>query len=286
MASDFFRTTSLRIVEFRHWGSDMERERRSVFGEAAEQYAAARADYPKALIDDIIAYAGPLTHVLEVGAGTGKATLAFASRGIALTCIEPDARMADLLVRACAPFPQVSVEVTRFENWTPPVHYDLLIAAQSWHWIDPERRWDLAYEALAKGGTIALYWNKYIVANEETRLALLGLDQHFGIADKSFTPHDDGVDEFSDEIEVEEGWPAFDLVGDPRFGSLTSHRYHRDQSYAASAYIDLLSSTSIYRMLDDEKRSDLFAAVADVVNGKGGRVDLHIVTDLFLGRTI
>jgi SAM-dependent methyltransferase len=264
----------------------MERERRSVFGEAAEQYAAARADYPQALIEDVINYSGTLGRVVEVGAGTGKATLAFATRGIPLTCIEPDARMADLLVRACAPFPRVSVEVTRFEDWTPPEKYDLLIAAQSWHWVDAERRWNLAYEALAKGGAIALYWNKYIVAKEETRLTLLDIDQNYGVAGEGFTPHDSGVDEFTGEVELAEGWPAFDLVDDPRFGQLTSHRYHRDQSYATSAYIDLLSSTSVYRMLDDEKRSDHFSAVAEVINGVGGRIDLHIVTDLFLGRTI
>lgn len=35
--------------------------------------------------------------VLEVGAGTGKATLALAERGLAVTCLEPDPRMAAVL---------------------------------------------------------------------------------------------------------------------------------------------------------------------------------------------
>jgi SAM-dependent methyltransferase len=261
----------------------MERERRSVFGEAAEQYASARADYPDALVDDVIGYSRELTHVLEVGAGTGKATLAFASRGYNLTCLEPDPRMAELLARACAPFPKVSVVVAQLEKWTPPLRYDLLIAAQSWHWVDAERRWDLAYKALASSGSIALYWNQYIVSNEELRLALLDIDVRFEV--QSLTFHQHGAHEFADEVEVEKGWPAFDLKGDHRFGDLTSHRYRRSQSYATSTYLDLLSSTSAYRMLDDDKRVQLLDEVAGIVNAAGGRVELLIVTDLFLGRT-
>jgi SAM-dependent methyltransferase len=263
----------------------LEREQRTVFGEAAEQYASARADYPDALIEDITGYSRNLFHVLEVGAGTGKATLAFATRGYALTCVEPDPRMAELLVRACAPFPRVTVEVARFEDWTPPQRFDLLIAAQSWHWIDATRRWDLAYNALASGGAIALYWNNYLVADEDTRLALLEIDHRAGMETGSFTPHVFSAAEFAGEVDIEEGWPAFDLKDDPRFGDFSSLRYRRDVTYPTSNYIDLLTSTSAYRLLDDEKRSELLISVGDVVNDLGGRIDLHIVTDLFLGRT-
>jgi SAM-dependent methyltransferase len=263
----------------------VERERRTVFGEAAEQYASARADYPDALIEDVIRYSRKLTHVLEVGAGTGKATLAFATRGYALTCVEPDPRMAELLVRACAPFQRVTVEVARFEEWNPPQRYDLLIAAQSWHWIDAARRWDLAYNALESGGTIALYWNHYLVADEETRLTLLDIDKRFGLGSENFTPHAFSAAEFAGDVDVDEGWPAFDLKDDPHFGDFSSLRYRRDVAYSTSSYFDLLTSTSAYRLLDDEKRSELLVRVADVVNDHGGRIDLHIVTDLFLGRT-
>jgi hypothetical protein len=175
------------------------------------------------------------------------------------------------------------VVVAQLEKWTPPLRYDLLIAAQSWHWVDAERRWDLAHDALAIDGSIALFWNQYIVSNEELRLALLDIDVHYDVA-KNFTFHQRGAHEFADEVEVEEGWPEFDLKRDPRFDELTSHRYRRSQSYATSTYLDLLSSTSAYRMLDDDKRVQLFDEVAGVVNTAGGRVELLIVTDPFLGR--
>ncbi|CAM5256010.1 hypothetical protein SVIOM342S_07307 [Streptomyces violaceorubidus] len=47
--------------------------------------------------------------------------------------VEPDARMADF-TRACG----LPVEVATFEAWEPAGRaFDTVIAAQSWHWVDP-----------------------------------------------------------------------------------------------------------------------------------------------------
>ena len=73
------------------------RQQRLVFGEVAELYDRARAGYPEALIDDVISFAGgdgPSLRALEVGAGTGKATVGFASRDLEILALEPSADMA------------------------------------------------------------------------------------------------------------------------------------------------------------------------------------------------
>src|SRR5665213_2368006 len=114
----------------------MTRERRGVFGEAVEQYQAARPGYPDDLVTDVLTYAGPVQRALEVGAGTGKATVSFAQRGVNLTCLEPDPRMTAELTRQSARFPSVHVIGAAFEPWEPMESYDLLLAAQSWHWVD------------------------------------------------------------------------------------------------------------------------------------------------------
>ena len=53
------------------------------FGAAASVYERFRPGYPDELADQVLDYAGqPVTSALEIGAGTGKATRAFAARGI------------------------------------------------------------------------------------------------------------------------------------------------------------------------------------------------------------
>ena len=119
-----------------------------------------------------------------MGAGTGKATVVFAARGIPLVCIEPDPRMAGVLHRNTASYPGVRVQPGSFEDWDPGGRrYGLLFAGQSWHWLDRQRRWDLAYGALAPGGALALFWNRHQVIDAGLHGALAQLSARYGIVD-------------------------------------------------------------------------------------------------------
>ena len=72
-----------------------------LFGSVAESYELYRVDYSNNLVDTVLAYAGrPVHSALEVGAGTGKATRPFASCGIEVIALEPDADMARVLKKA------------------------------------------------------------------------------------------------------------------------------------------------------------------------------------------
>ncbi|MGH3732465.1 MAG: class I SAM-dependent methyltransferase [Acidimicrobiales bacterium] len=260
----------------------MERDRRDIFGEAVDEYVKARPGYPDDMVDDVLSYADPVGDIIEVGAGTGKATVAFAARGIAMTCLEPDARMAARLAHECAAYPQVTIEVTRLENYSRPLAFDALIAAQSWHWVDPVRRWDLAHDAVRTGGAVALFWNKYIVADDATRSDLADIDKHYHV---EYGVNGITIDQNEGEIELEEGWPAHDLANDSRFEDLVSRRYRRQMEYSAATYVDLLTSTSAYRMLDALTREQLFEEVRIVLERRKGPLSMNIVTDLFLART-
>jgi len=53
-----------------------------VFGEVADEYDDVRAGYAPELVDTVFDYLGRVPRrAIEVGAGTGKATSAFAGRG-------------------------------------------------------------------------------------------------------------------------------------------------------------------------------------------------------------
>jgi SAM-dependent methyltransferase len=260
------------------------RSQRDVFGEVADAYESARSGYPDELISDVLRYASPVHRVLEVGAGTGKATAAFAARGLSLLCLEPDARMASVLRRTCAAFRSVDVEVTGFETWRPTERFRLLVAAQSWHWVNRDSRWNLAYAALQSGGTIALFWNYYAVADPDLQRELYDLDLEHGVVHSVHTPHEHSADFYADEIEQTDGWPSLELADDERFTDFQSRRYRRTRTLDTDTYIDLLSSISAYRMLADAERGEFLDTVRETVQSRGGSITLGISTDLFLGR--
>src|SRR5215212_6661519 len=87
---------------------------RATFQEVPELYDRARPTYPDALFDDLEEMAGlrPGSRVLEIGPGTGKATVSLAGRGYGITGVELG---ADLAAVARRNVPQVEIVVADFE---------------------------------------------------------------------------------------------------------------------------------------------------------------------------
>ena len=118
-------------------------EQRLAFGRVADLYDRARPSYPAEVIDELIDAAAlqPGSRVLEVGAGTGKATEQLAERGLAVLALEPDAAMAALARRRCASHPLVEISQLAFEDWRAHERVHAVASAQAWHWIAPDVRW-------------------------------------------------------------------------------------------------------------------------------------------------
>jgi len=87
------------------------------FDRAAALYDVARPGYPDALFDDLVRLSGmpPGGRVLEIGCGTGKATLPLARMGYRLLCLEPGDNLVAVARRNLAPFPDARVLTTSFE---------------------------------------------------------------------------------------------------------------------------------------------------------------------------
>jgi SAM-dependent methyltransferase len=137
-------------------------DRRRTFDEVADQYERFRPGYPEALVDDV-AWLADLPaggRILEIGSGTGKATVAFAARGYRMTCIELGPHLAAIARRKLLPYPQVEVEVTAFEDWpAPAAAFDLVMAAQCFHFLDAGPALHAIAATLRPGGALAIFGN-------------------------------------------------------------------------------------------------------------------------------
>ena len=130
-----------------------DRGRAESFGAVAELYERARPSYPPALVEALLE--GGAHDVLDVGAGTGIAGELLAARGCAVLGVEVDPRMA-----ARARAKGLEVDVAPFERWRAGGRsFDLVIAAQAWHWIEPAAGVRRAAGLLRPRGQLALFWN-------------------------------------------------------------------------------------------------------------------------------
>lgn len=248
------------------------REQRLVFGEVAEQYDAYRPSYPDALFDAIMEYGGLRAgdRALEIGAGTGKATAGFLARGLDVHALEPSAGMAAVL-RAKG----VATEETVFEQWNPLTSggFRLAYAAQSWHWVGGDDRYERIAAALAPGGTVAFFWNKgrtwptEVQADNDAVYAQLA-------------PGMPGVGDWTLEW-VADGIRSCALLAPPAKRIVTWER-----TYTRDEWVLMLGTHSDHRMLPDEQCAQLHAAVGDVIDRHGGSVDVVYDVEIYLTRRV
>jgi len=256
------------------------RERRLVFGEVAELYDRHRPTYPDRLIDDLVAMArlDGSQAVLEIGAGTGKATLLLAARGIPVLAVEPSVAMATVARRNCAAFPGVEIEQSDFERWDPRGRrFPLLVSAQAWHWVQPAAGYPRARKALVPHGTLAAFWNLVAWDRSELREALLDAYRTAPelATDGPMHPANLCADGEDWEAEIE----AADGFTDPEIRD-----YDWGQDYSAEEYIGLLGTTSDIRLMDERPRTALLDAVTTVIEARGRPLTLPMRTRLCLAR--
>lgn len=128
----------------------------------AKIYDEIRPNYPIELIEDIIKQTGisQSSRLLEVGAGTGKATVMFAKRDFKVKAIELSDDMATILKEKTIDFSGIDVEVASFEEWEnkDAIKFDMIFSAQAFHWIDPSIKFIKSNELLKSEGFLVLFW--------------------------------------------------------------------------------------------------------------------------------
>lgn len=129
------------------------------FDRVADGYDA-RPGYPEWVFDRLADHCGlgRATRVLEIGAGTGQATLPMMDRGAFITAIEPGAALARRLTERTEGRP-VNVIVSRFEDADiPEATFDIVASATAFHWIDISVGSAKCAHALRDRGWLALWW--------------------------------------------------------------------------------------------------------------------------------
>jgi trans-aconitate methyltransferase len=141
------------------------------FGSVASAYERFRLGYPDELVDEVLDYAAaPVRTALEIGAGTGKATRAFAAKAITVTATDPDAAMLAEL-REHVPATVITMQ-SPFEEVPLTSSYDLVFAAASLHWTEPTHRWSRVAALLNPGGVFASFGGPIHLADESAEQAV------------------------------------------------------------------------------------------------------------------
>lgn len=257
-----------------------------MFGEDAELYDRARPGYSDAIVTSVLGYLGAdpasgKVRALEIGAGTGKATTAFAARGFDIVAVEPDPAMAAVASRNTSGYPGVRIVQAAFEDvlLDHEPAFDLVFSAQAWHWVRPEVRGPKAKGALRPGGALALFWHRpHWPDGDPVHAALEACYAEHAPELQARGPGFPGLGPGLERREHEE------IAGSGLFSDVTVRHHPWEVETGAEDYLALLSTQSDHRLLADDTRQRLLDAVREVVAAFGGTIRVPYDTLLVLAR--
>jgi trans-aconitate methyltransferase len=259
----------------------------------AQIYEEIRPSYPSELIRDVVEKAGigKDARLLEIGAGTGKATVQFAEKGFHIHAIELGEDMARILREKCASYPHVTLDIVPFEKWEVPrkQRYDLIYAAQAFHWLDAGTKYQKCHDLLKDGGWLALFW--YHPGDAEIPKTRLIEEEISAILARYAAP-----DSPREEVSRRYTYTASPLRDEKReeiessglFEFMEKITYTDETSNSASQYLKVKKSipafTAILNSLEDHMVEKVEREIEDVIMAHGGEVRTRFEFSLYLAR--
>jgi len=257
---------------------------RTTFDGAALLYDEVRPGYPEALFDDVVSLSRIPSggRILEIGCGTGQATVPFARRGYRILCVELGENLAAVARRNLTAYPRAEVLTADFERWPLPQEvFDLVVSATAFHWLDPSVAYPKVARSLKPGGSVALFWNEHVHSDASEGFFEAAQQIYEREAPEIVKPEDSRGLPHPDEVPDRTG----EIEGTGLFGQVSRRSYRWDESYDAEGYLRVLNTYSGHRGLNQASRERLFRGISGLIENRfGGRIVKGYLTTLYVAR--
>lgn len=263
--------------------SDNRKELGSTFDTAASLYNKMRPGYVDELYKAVFDYISidEQSRVVEVGSGTGQATLPVLKTGCELTAVEYGENLSSMLKDRYKEYDRFNVITGKFEDVDLEENaYDLVFSATAFHWVPEEIGYPKVYSILKSGGAFARFANRPRISGYDPDLAQEIDDiyndyynKHYGVksgAKKWFT--EENAKEIS-QIPSKYG-----------FTDIKYRLFYRTRVFTAQEYISLLGTYSDHIAIEESVRKVFFSKIEEAILRHGGTISINDTLDLELAR--
>ena len=231
------------------------------FNEVHVEYDKWRPTYISELYKDIMDFneINEFSNVLEIGIGTGQATLPILEKGCLLTAIELGDKLA---------------EFTK-EKFSKHKNFDMIYSATAFHWIPEEIGYPKVYKMLKSGGIFARFANHPYKdkGNQELDIAIQEVYSKY-MPTSTLSP------EYGEKQceKMAEGIKKYGFI------DVNYKLYHRTRTFNAKEYVSLINTYSNHRALEENKRSEFYKEIENAIDNYGGKITIYDTIDLQLAR--
>lgn len=250
----------------------------TTFNSVCTEYDKCRPDYVKELYDDIfdVKEINPSSNVLEVGIGTGQATLPILKTGCSLTAIELGDQLAEFSKHKFIGYDKFNVKNCAFQDFKcPPNSFDLIFSATAFHWIPEEIGYAKVFDMLKSGGIFARFANHPYKDKNRNSIHIA-----FENIYAKYMPGSLAGDEYSEENAKNISNISYKYG----FINVSYRLYHRTRTFTADEYTLLLGTYSDNIAIEETTRMKFFNEIREAINDNGGIITIYDTIDLQLAR--
>ena len=252
------------------------------FDENVLLYDQYRPTYTAELFKDILAFSSVTenSRILEIGCGTGNATLPFIKTGARVTAVEVGENLAEYTQRKFSEYDNFKIVNVKFEDYSTDEKYDLIFSATAFHWINPEYAYARCKEFLTPNGVLATFWNTPRISRDNAAL--------YSEIQALYAEYLPDSKEESASL-TESKWYVsrcnrlsryFETYG---YADCLFKLYQGKRTFNADDYIGLLHTYSDHMALPEDKRKVFFDKIHFAIQ-KYGQIDLVDTIDLHIGK--
>lgn len=250
----------------------------TTFNSVCTEYDRLRPAYVKELYDDIFAVKeiNSSSKVLEVGIGTGQATLPILETGCNLTAIELGDQLAEFSRNKFKNYEKFNVKNLAFQNFECPFNsFDLIYSASAFHWIPEDIGYTKVFDLLKSGGVFARFAN-HPYKDKKRKNIPIAFEKIYA----KYMPGSSVGDEYGEE----KARNRANIANKYGFTDISYKLYHRTRTFTADEYASLLGTYSDHIAIEEKTRMKFFDEIREAITNNGCIITIYDTIDLQLAR--
>lgn len=246
----------------------------------ANNYHSVRPGYPALLFEDVRDRCGidADSHLLEIGAGSGIATVELAKLGCRVVAIEPGAHLASIAREQTEKFKNVQVVEGTFENFQTTDKFDAILAFTAFHWLSEGDKFQQVLDLLNNLGSLVLVWNSFFQSDSP---ATVDVNRVYRECLPEVYPEESVIADVNEGVLSKLNRREQEVVANPLFYPIFLRKYLTTYNYDEETYPKLLNTFPKVVEVEDEKRLKFLERISEIVK-RHGKISVPVLTTLIV----
>ena len=246
----------------------------------ANNYHSVRPGYPSLLFEDVRIQCGidKNSNMLEIGAGSGIATVELAKLGCHIIAIEPGAHLAAIAREQTRELKNVEIHEGTFENFKSVDKFDAILAFTAFHWLSGEDKFRQVFDFINSTGNLVLVWNSFFQSDSP---ATADVNKAYKELLPDIYPEESIIAEVNESVLSKLNRREQEVVANTLFYPVYLKKYLTIYNYDNQTYPKLLNTFPKIIEVKEEKRLNFLGRIAEIVK-QYGIISVPVLTTLIV----